>query len=205
MKNLASLLLLVLAGCTTSRVVSSWTAPEAGKAVYKKILVISHLPGADTTARRQMEEHVVKGFRSIGYNAVSYLQTFHEKNFGRLHYDSMRVRFQQQEIDGIITINLLAKEKEAIYVPAKPVIATETLRQIGFGDLNARNASGQSGYYVSSTQLLWESNFYDVISHSLLYRVKSTSFDPTSLEKLAQNFGKQIVNDLQKNDILVKK
>jgi hypothetical protein len=204
MKALSFLLLLLVAGCSSSKILSSWTAPEAGRNAYKKILVVSLVTNSDSTLRTQMEDHLVGDLKTIGYNAVAFRQTFDENTFRGIRYDSARARFQREGIDGVITISLLAKEKESVYVPDKPSIPSDPAQRTNFWDYytTMREVVGKPGYYVNSTQLFWESNFYDLNTLALLYHVQSESFDPTSTQKLAHEYGRKIVGDLQKNGVL---
>ncbi|HET7896292.1 MAG TPA: hypothetical protein VFL47_01435 [Flavisolibacter sp.] len=203
MKGLSFLLLLLLAGCTSSKIVSSWTSPEAGRNDYKKILVVSLASNEDSTTRRQMEEHMVGDLNAIGYNAVSFLHTFNENDFKGLRYDSARTRFQREGIDGVVTISLLAKENKAVYVPDKPT-PTDGIQRVDLWEYytSMKQTVGKPGYYINSTELFWESNFYDVNTLALLYHVRSVSFDPASTQKMAHQYGKQVVGDLQKKYVL---
>lgn len=204
MKALPFFLLLLLAACSSPKILSSWTAPEAGRTAYKKILVVSLATNSDSTLRTQMEKHMVGDLKAVGYNAVSFRQTFDENEFRGIRYDSARARFQREGIDGVITISLLAKEKESVYVPNKPPIPEDSYQRTNFWDYytRLRETVGKPGYYVNSTNLYWESNFYDLNSLALLYHVQSEAFNPASTQKLAHEYGKKIVSDLQKTAVL---
>jgi hypothetical protein len=58
------------------------------------------------------------------------------------------------------------------------------------------------GYYVTTTKYFWESNLYEVESRELVYSVQTQSFNPTSAGSLANEYGKMIVRDILKNNIL---
>ncbi|WP_121352962.1 hypothetical protein [Flavisolibacter nicotianae] len=207
MKGLAFLLFVLAAGCSSSKILSSWTAPEAGSNSYQKILVASILSNEDSLLRRQMESHVVGDLQALGYKAVSFHQQFDANDFRSIRYDSARALFQREGIDGVITVSLLAKEKQSVYVPDKPPLPAEPPQRTDFWDYytRVREAIGRPGYYVNSTELFWESNFYDLSSLALLYHVHSKSFDPSSTQKLAHEYGKLIVDDLQKRSVLTAK
>lgn len=207
MKVFSIFLLIFVCGCSSSRIVSSWTAPDAGNHTYKKILVASIIPNEDSALQRQMESHMVGDLQALGYNAVSFRQNFDANDFRGLRYDSARARFQRKDIDGVVTIGLLAKEKESVYVPDKPTAPSGQPDNVDFWDYynRMREAVGKPGYYVNSTQLYWESNFYDLSSLALLYHAQSKSFELASTQKLAHEYSNQLVNDLQKNYVLTAK
>jgi hypothetical protein len=58
------------------------------------------------------------------------------------------------------------------------------------------------GYYESTTKYFWESNIYDLKTKQLLYSVQTESFDPDDATALAHRYGKVIINDMKKNNIL---
>ena len=58
------------------------------------------------------------------------------------------------------------------------------------------------GYYVTATKYFWESNLYEVESQELVYSIQTQSFDPASIGSLANEYGKMIVGNILKNDIL---
>ncbi|HEY8894521.1 MAG TPA: hypothetical protein VIM79_06885, partial [Niastella sp.] len=61
------------------------------------------------------------------------------------------------------------------------------------------------GYYVTNTKYFWESNLFDVASKELIYSVQTESFDPASSESLAHEYGKLIVKDMVKHQLLTRK
>jgi hypothetical protein len=61
------------------------------------------------------------------------------------------------------------------------------------------------GYYVIDTKYFWESNFFDVTNKELIYSVQTESFDYTSSDMQAHEYGKIIVKDMIKNLLLNKK
>ncbi|OQP52931.1 hypothetical protein A4D02_21210 [Niastella koreensis] len=59
--------------------------------------------------------------------------------------------------------------------------------------------------YVTDTKYFWESNLFDVTSRELIYSVQTESFDYNSSDMLAHEYGRHIVKDMVKNQVLVKK
>ena len=58
--------------------------------------------------------------------------------------------------------------------------------------------------FVTNTKYFWESNFYEMESKELLYSVQTKSFNPVSTESLAHEYGKMIVNNMEKKGIINK-
>ena len=61
----------------------------------------------------------------------------------------------------------------------------------------------QPGYYVTTTRYFWESNLYSTANQKLIFTVQTESFDPTSTEKMAHEYGTMIANEL--NDDVIQK
>ena len=207
MKSYFFLPLILLFSCTATRITSSWTAPSAGNKNYQKILVVSVIQNEDSTMRNKMEEHMVTDLQSLGYNAVAYSGVFKQGTMKNMRYDSVRNRLTNLGIDGVITISLMAKEKESVYVKDKGTVKPDNLPMGSFWETPAvvRQEVGRPGYYITSTQYYWESNFYDVGTIDLLYNAKSTAFEVSSAKSLAHKYGKKIVDDMQKHYLLTAK
>ena len=60
----------------------------------------------------------------------------------------------------------------------------------------------ENGYYDVSTKYFWESNFYDLETKQLVYSAQTESFDPGSAESLAHEYGKLILSNMVKNQVL---
>jgi hypothetical protein len=59
------------------------------------------------------------------------------------------------------------------------------------------------GYYETSTRYFWECNLYNPQSQKLVYSVQTQSFDPASVDALAHEHGKKIVQAMIKDGVLL--
>lgn len=195
---------LLLTGCTTTKLTSSWTAPEAGKNAYKKIMIVAMVPENSGVLQNKMESHLANDLNHSGYKAVTYNDVFKVGELKGMRYDSVQQRLFQNGIDGVITISLMATENETIYVKDKGNLNVDGLPLGNFWQTasTTRQEIGKPGYYVTATSYYWDTKFYDVASIALLYKAQSTAFDVSSMESLAHKFGKMIVKDLQRNYVL---
>ncbi len=190
--------LLLLFGCNSSKITSSWKAQQVAADKYKKILVLAMIPEKDRLLQERMEQHFVGDLTNLGYTAISAMQQYGPKAFENLDEKSILDKIKSSGVDAVITIVLLNKEKERTYVPGH----TYTIHS--FGDYYAMRQQRvyEPGYYATNTQYLWESNFYDLVNQALVYSAQTKSFSPASTEALSHQYGVLLVGDMRKMLVL---
>jgi hypothetical protein len=191
-------LLIIAAGCSTSKITSSWTAPNTTTHNYSKIMVLGLIQEKDRSLREYMEQHFVGDLATLGYAAVSSLEEYGPKAFEGLDEKTAIEKIKHSGVDAVITIVLLDKRKETKYV------AGQYLTRDNFWDyVGTRSARlYEPGYYITDTKYFWESNFYDMNNMSLLYSVQTKSFSPSSNESMGHEYGKMIVKNMQQKKLL---
>jgi hypothetical protein len=203
-KWIGAALLLIAAGCTTSIITTSWKAENTAPQSYNKVMVLSLIREADRTIQENMENHFVGDLKELGYNAVSSLKLYGPKAFDKMDEEAAIKELKYSGIDAVITIVLLDKQKERKYVPGNMYYSPYGYyynRFWGYRTALYRRIY-EPGYYVTDTKYFWESNLYDLSSQKLLYSVQTQSFDPANSEALAHEYGKMIVKNMVKNDVL---
>ncbi len=204
--KLLPLALLFLASCSSSRITHSWRSDYPSKN-YNKILVIAISGETDVSTNQKMEDHLTGDLKNQGYNAISSLNEYGPKAFRQMSEEAVLDKIQHSGFDAVITIVLLDKEKERYYIPGHLYYSpyVNTYRHF-YGYYNTiYNRVYTTGYYVTNTRYFWESNLFDVASKELIYSVQTESFDPSSSESLAHEYGKMIVKDMVKSHALNKK
>ncbi len=203
-KWLAVLLIFLLSGCTSTKITSSWKAQNLEAKQYKKILVLGLIRDTDRSLQEKMEAHLVGDLKDKGYNAVGSLSEYGPKAFSDMKEKDAIDKLKESSVDAVITIVLLDKEKERNYVPGRLYYSPYGVYYNRFwgyyGTLNYRIY--EEGYYVTDTKYFWESNVYDMSTQSLIYSVQTKSFVPANSESLGHEYGKLIINDMVKNNIL---
>jgi len=199
-------LFLTLAGCTTSRITSSWKADNTVPKYYNRILVMGLIRDADRTLQENMENHLVGDLKEMGYNAVSSLQEYGPKAFTGLDEESAISKIKDNGVDAVLTIVLLDKDKERKYIAGSIYYSPYGYyynRFWGYYGTMYRRIY-EPGYYVTDTRYFWESNFYDMSTQKLIYSVQTQSFDPASSENLGHEYGQMILKDMVKNKVVNK-
>lgn len=199
---------VMLCSCAGSNyITSTWKATDVVPKKYGKVMVVGIIREADRTIREQMEDHMVGDLKDLGYNAFSSFKEYGPKAFENVTEESVNKKLADDGIDAVLTIVLLDKQKERYYVPRRVVYSPYiTYHNRFYGYYRSVYTRIESpGYYDVSTKYFWESNFYELSSgNKLLYSVQTQSFDPSSTERLAHEYGKMIVQNMVKNNVLAK-
>ena len=160
----------------------------------------------DRALQERMENHLVGDLRALGYNAYSVLNEYGPKMFDNLSEQEANKKLQADSVDAVLTIVLLDKEKERYYVPSHVIFTPYYRYHNRFWGYytTMHNRIITPGYYAVNTKYFWESNLYDLTTNELIYSVQTQSFNPFSTDDLAHQYGKMIVENMQKNNVLTK-
>jgi hypothetical protein len=173
---------------------------------YKKILVLGVMPANENELLVKMEDHIADDLKDLGYNTIAANKFFPPGTFVKGDTARARSAIDGKGFDGILTVVLLDKVKEQVYVPGKITDITYYNRYGRFdrylSEVSERVYS--PGYYADETRYIWENNFYDLESRKLLYSARSRTFDIAGKTTLAHTYGQLMVQSLINKKILVK-
>lgn len=200
-------LALIFSGCSTSKITSSWKAANTTAQPYKKILVLGLIRENDRSIQQNMEDHFVSDLNDLGYNAISALQEYGPKAFENMNENAAIDKLKNSGVEAVMTIVLLDKQKEKRYVPGAVNYSPYGYYQNRFWGYRTVMYSRiyEPGYYVTNTKYFWESNLYDMRNQKLIYSVQTQSFDPVDAESMGHEYGKLIVGNMVKQNILLSK
>jgi hypothetical protein len=208
MKNIqwSLLLLLLFPACSSTKISSTWKAEDAGPKSYSKILVLGLIREADRGLQENMEDHLVGDLCGLGYNAVSAFKEYGPKGFEKMDEQAALGKLLNSGIDAVITIVLLDNERERRYVPSQNIYSPYGYYQSHFWDYcgTMYHRIYEAGYFVTNTRYFWESNLYDMSDQHLVYSVQTQSFDPANSGSLGHEYGRLIVKNMVKNNVLIK-
>ena len=199
-----AVILFLAAGCTTTRITSSWKAQNTVPQKYNKILVLGLIRETDRSLQENMENHFAEDLREQGYQAVTSLQEYGPKYFENMDEETAVSKLKNSGIDAVVTIVLLDKEKEKRYVAGYTFYSPYGYyynRFWGYRSTLYRRIY-EPGYYVTDTRYFWESNLYDMNTQKLVFSVQTRSFDPSSSESLGHEYGQLIVSNMVKQNVL---
>ncbi|MEO8763458.1 MAG: hypothetical protein ABI416_04185 [Ginsengibacter sp.] len=197
----------LLAACSSTKVTSSWKSPEiaASPLSMKKIMVAALLPDKNRELQKSMEKQLVGELKSKGIDAVSAYEMYGPKYFPQDEHKAID-KLQQSGVDGFLTISLLDKSKEKSYNPGYSQFQPIGYYRSWFGYY--RTVYGRvydPGYYSTQTKYYWESNLYNLPGEKLIYSAQSQSFDPSSINHLANDYSGKLVNDMMKQGLVARK
>ena len=151
-----------------------------------------------------METHFVGDLKELGYNAVSSVQEYGPKAFDKMDEEAALSKLKNSGVNAVITIVLLDKEKERKYVPGNMSYSPYSYYYNHFWRYRSTlyRRIYEPEYYVTSTKYFWESNLYDMGTQNLVYSVQTQSFDPANSESMGHEYGRIIVKNMVKQNVL---
>lgn len=202
-------IILFCSSCSNSKIISSWKATNNLRD-YKKIMVVGIIKDSSTALRKKMEMHLVNDFKSVGYDAVSALEEFGVGGLAGLEQEETYIKLCNKGIDAVITIALLDRNKEKFYVPARVKYYSNLYYYNRIWNYNTIQAdlnslASMKGDYEETTQFSWESILFDLRTLSPVYTVQTKTFDPSSTESMAHEYGKMIVANMIKSKVIEKR
>lgn len=198
-------LLIMAIGCTsTSKITSSWKAENVQPKNYNKIMVLGLMNVPDRTFREKMEEHLAEDLKLLGYNAVCACEEFDPKAFNNMTEEAAINKLKSKDIDAVLTVVLLDKQRERKYVPANMFYSPYGYYYDHFWGYRSAlyYRIYEPGYYISNTKYFWESNLYDMATQKLVYSAQTQSFNPGNADIMAGEYSKLIVKDMEKHNVL---
>jgi hypothetical protein len=197
--------MLLIMACNTSKITSSWKAENVQPVKYKKILVLGLINDPDGTIRVAMEANIVSNLKDLGYIAVCSCDEYDSKAFENMKEQEALAKLTHGGVDAVLTVVLLDKTKEMYYVNDKTnySISSDYHNRFWGYYTTMSDRVYSKGYYVTNTSYFWETNLYSFDKmQQLLYSAHSRSFDPQSTSTLTYEYGKMIVKDLLKKNII---
>ena len=201
------MLILIIASCGSSKITTVWNSSTDSIPPIKKIMVLALISDKDRSIREKMENHMVDDLKALGYHAASSLSELGPKAFENMDETKAIQQIKSAGTDAVLTIVLLDKEKERQFVQGN-------VSYIPSGSYYSRlweyrrtryQRIQDPGYYITDTKYFWETNLYNLSDERLLYSAQTRSFDPLNTEQMSHQYGKLLVKDMLKKNILQKR
>lgn len=200
-------LLLIVTGCNSSKITSSWKAPNTPSQQYNRLMVLALVPQTEGSLQEKMENHLVGDLQDMGYDVISALKEYGPKSFDKMDEEAAIAKLQNSGVDAVITVVLLDKKKESNYIPGRLIFSPYGYYYGNFWGYRTAlyHRIYEPGYYVTDTKYFWESNLYEMKTQKLIYSVHTESFDPVNASSLGHEYGLLIVSNMLKQKVLQQK
>ncbi|MDI9357463.1 MAG: hypothetical protein QM528_00775 [Phycisphaerales bacterium] len=212
-------------GCANYNILNVWN-PNADKhLLFKKVMVVGMMKFKEFENQAIFENAFVKQLHRIGVPAVAYTSLFgsNDKIIGDSNISDLKMSIRNKNIDGVITITLLDKDKEKEYI--QPTYTGYGPYGWGgwgggWGGGFGYGWGGWGGYYLgysppllispgyieNVTNYYYEVNLFDINSDSIpLYSCQSVSYQPNSLQGMANNQATLVISNMHDNHVFAKK
>jgi hypothetical protein len=201
---------LMLSGCSTSKVTTSWSEAQKTPAHLNKVLVVGLFDDNNRSLRQQMEDQLAQELKEEGYNAVTSMSLYGPKSFRNLTAEEALDKVRSKDIDGVITIALVDTSKEKSYIENygyrpygyRPWGGWRYNPWYGGWVYRPYYMPGFRGHYETSINYVFETNLYDVRNKQLIYSAQTRSNNPSNVYVLADDYSKSVAKDLHKKNVL---
>ncbi len=183
-------LLLALAACSSTKLISVYEAKDAG-GPYHKLLVVGL--GASEGGRAEFENAVADKLAAQGVLAVASGNLIASQE--DLSRDALRRWVETDGYDAVLVARLVDVKKEASY---RPPTYTDFY---GYWGVYGSYVTSP-GYFVETTTLLIETTLFDAKTARVVYSAESESFQPASRQKLIHELVPLLAIDLTKRGLL---
>jgi len=200
------ILMLLLASCSSSKITHSYVAKN-DVVPSKKILVVGLFDEKNKAAKQEMEQQLADDLKKFGYDAITATDQYGLTSFSGLKESDAIDRVRNDGFESVITISLLDKNKTKNYVPGSTYYGPRAgfYRPWGYSYspfAYPYNPYRNRGYVQTRTSYFFETNLYDVNNSQVIYSAQSQSFDASTLGNLANDYGRNIVRDMRKKNVL---
>ncbi len=206
-KNLFPILVLLvtflLAGCSKTSVTGSWKKSDYNGKPFTSIMVV----GLTGDPNNKMLWETVMADRLRTGNVPEVTTTISSfPNDRNIEADEIVNLATEKGIQGLLVTRLVDTRKEEVYYP--PSGGYGYPGSFGyyshFGSYypHAYARSYRPGYTATRTKVLLETNLYDVKTQELIWSMSSDTFDPRSVNQLADSVSKKVLATLKKDKLL---
>jgi len=207
---------ILLAGCASTTLQSTWVDPGFTGGPFKKVFVMG-LAARNVTARRVFEDIMVARLQSVGVQAVPAWQAIPIE--GVVPEPMLDEAVAKSGADAVMMTRLLGIETQTnvstMMVPG-PVVGPRVGPGWGgpgwggpgwggpgwWGAYNAWYAVPQVTQYQIATA---ETTLYDVATRRLVWTATSQTFNPQSVQQEAPGLADAVIGALQARGLIVKR
>jgi len=192
-----------LGGCSANKLLSSWNDNSIGDYSISTVLIVG-VAAHDETKRRIYEDTFTDSLNAAGTKAVaSYTLSKQTVEPSEIEKELRAVVKKAKAKTVLITHVVSAKEKD-VYIPSTRIVGTNSYSNDYLYHYYSfiYNSVSAPGSYVSKTQVILESNLYDVQTEKLIWTARTESIDPVMTRKYYQQLIDLFLSDLSHSNLI---
>lgn len=197
-----AIVFFLLIGCTT-KVTNSWIKSDHSGKKYGSILVAG--VAKDTNNRILWENVMADHLRQNGVSDVVTLAKAIPGTDQPIRQDVINY-VNANDLEGVLVTRLVDVKKESVYYP--PSGSFYSGGQYAYYSSfptyyrHAYNVDYRAGQRVDNTVVVLETTLYDSATQELIWSMSSETFSPTSVNQLAKEVGRKIIQKLKKDKLI---
>lgn len=196
---------VLLGGCASTSLTSSWVSPDYRGGPLKKLAIL--VMAKDETIRRFAEDQMVQKMPAGTTATPGYVL------FGKAEADKEKVRatLVKAGYDGVLVSRLVAIDKSETYVPPQTnFVPMRPLGGIGpyYGNFGGYYGYGYTmmqmtpGYTVENTTIVVETILYKLPDDTPLWTGTTQTLDPRSRPEMVQAIAQLVEEELHKKGFI---
>jgi hypothetical protein len=190
---------LIFAGCSSTRIISSWRDEAYVSGQIKKPMVLAIVE--KSTVRAQIEDEFVLKLSTLGIDALQSYKSLPDLN--GLNADIIKGKLSEKGRDSVLVLRLTKSKKETIIVPNSTSNSTPANSNFRSYYSSGLMASSTSAYSVDLKVHTLESNLYAVQNDKLVWSAvtETETEDGGSIGADLMKFVDSISRDLKKKSV----
>lgn len=193
----------LLTGCSKTSVTGSWKKNDYVGKPFTSILVVA-LTG-NPNSKLLWENVMADKLRRNGLSDVSTtINSF--PGDGKIDENEIIDYVNKKGIQGVLVTRLVDTKNEEVYYPPSGGYGGGSFGYYSnFNSYYPRAYSMQTytpGYTATQTTVLLETNLYEAQTLELIWSMSSDTFDPRSINQLADSVSKKVLAALKKEQLL---
>jgi hypothetical protein len=194
--------MLFLAGCSSTRIVTSWKDESLPSGSFKKPLILA--VASRQVIRAKLEDEFVRELRAIGVDAQQSYKVFPDLN--GVSPDTIRDRFPDLDRDSALVIHLTTVKRETVDVPPQATVypvggysGPGYYNRFGSYYTQAYGVNFTPGHTYEFKIYVLETNLYDGKTEKLVWTVATETEDPVSVDSAVYDFVGVVMKNIKQS------
>lgn len=194
-------LFVLLSGCSSTKLVTSWSEPDFTEKPFNKLLIVAVME--NELQRNLYEDEFVKKLQGSEVTGIAAYSVIPTKG---THYKESEIReaAEKTDVDAMLIARLVAIKKQERYVP--PTYEYEPAfghRRgfYGYYGMSYRYVS-TPGYTTTDTIVELETTVFSTATEKMIWAGSTQSTNPSSAANVVEKNADLIIKDMKKSGLL---